>query len=210
MHRHHCDGKPRWGVKCIQHKHTLLSQQYFGSPIPDSLYWTLISSFRYPSRSLTHGYWHLRTCAWSIAFHLSMVVVSCCVPTLSTLQSLECFHCPVIELHVEMYWHFCQHCIEVWWQVLVKWTPLLDRKSLAARHLYTPSWDRCKILDSAWEFDLKVSDDGELVQLLRLWTLSIFSSFSKMLSCLYFKTQRFGDWIRSPSSGKTYSVGSNR
>jgi hypothetical protein len=26
-------------------------------------------------------------------------------------------------------------------------------------------------------------------------------------SCLYFKTQRFGDWILSPSSGKTYSVG---
>jgi hypothetical protein len=31
-----------------------------------------------------------------------------------------------------------------------------------------------------------------------------------MWSCLYFKTQRFGDWIRSPSSGKTHSVGSNR
>jgi hypothetical protein len=25
-----------------------------------------------------------------------------------------------------------------------------------------------------------------------------------------FKTQRFGDWILSPSSGKTYSVGLNR
>jgi hypothetical protein len=33
---------------------------------------------------------------------------------------------------------------------------------------------------------------------------------SKMLSCLYLKTQYFGDWILSPSSGKTYSVGSNR
>jgi hypothetical protein len=33
---------------------------------------------------------------------------------------------------------------------------------------------------------------------------------SKMSSCLHFKTQRFGDWILSPSSGKTYSVGSNR
>jgi hypothetical protein len=36
-------------------------------------------------------------------------------------------------------------------------------------------------------------------------------------SCLYlktvmfiFKTKRFGDWILSPSSGKTYSIGSNR
>jgi hypothetical protein len=28
-------------------------------------------------------------------------------------------------------------------------------------------------------------------------------------SCLYFKTQRFGDWILSPYSGKTYSVGPN-
>jgi hypothetical protein len=30
-------------------------------------------------------------------------------------------------------------------------------------------------------------------------------------SCPFLKkTQRFGDWILSPSSGKTYSVGSNR
>jgi hypothetical protein len=26
-------------------------------------------------------------------------------------------------------------------------------------------------------------------------------------SCLFFKTQRFGDWILSPSSGKTFSCG---
>jgi hypothetical protein len=26
----------------------------------------------------------------------------------------------------------------------------------------------------------------------------------------FFYTQRFGDWIQSPSSGKTYSVGPNR
>jgi hypothetical protein len=29
-------------------------------------------------------------------------------------------------------------------------------------------------------------------------------------SCLLFKTQRFGEWILSPSSGGTYSVGPNR
>jgi hypothetical protein len=34
------------------------------------------------------------------------------------------------------------------------------------------------------------------------WTLSIV--------LFLFKTQRFGDWILSPSSGKTYSVGPNR
>jgi hypothetical protein len=33
---------------------------------------------------------------------------------------------------------------------------------------------------------------------------------SKMSSCLYFKIQHFRDWILSQSSGKTYSVGSNR
>jgi hypothetical protein len=33
---------------------------------------------------------------------------------------------------------------------------------------------------------------------------------SKKKSYVYFKTQRFGDWILSPSSGKTYSVGPNR
>jgi hypothetical protein len=30
--------------------------------------------------------------------------------------------------------------------------------------------------------------------------------YLKTPSCLFFKTQRFGDWILSPSSGKTYSV----
>jgi hypothetical protein len=35
-------------------------------------------------------------------------------------------------------------------------------------------------------------------------------SLSKTPSCLFFKTQRFGDWILSPSSGKTYSVVPNR
>jgi hypothetical protein len=34
--------------------------------------------------------------------------------------------------------------------------------------------------------------------------------YLKTPSCLFFKTQRFGDWILSPSSGKTYSVGLNR
>jgi hypothetical protein len=32
----------------------------------------------------------------------------------------------------------------------------------------------------------------------------------KTKSSLYFKTQRFGDWILSPSSSGTYSAGSNR
>jgi hypothetical protein len=29
---------------------------------------------------------------------------------------------------------------------------------------------------------------------------------SKTPSCLYFKTQLFGDWVLSPSSGKTYLI----
>jgi hypothetical protein len=33
---------------------------------------------------------------------------------------------------------------------------------------------------------------------------------SKTQFYLYFKTQRFGDWILSLFSGKTYSVGPNR
>jgi hypothetical protein len=49
-----------------------------------------------------------------------------------------------------------------------------------------------------------------LVQILRIWTLSIVLSLPKTLAYLFFKTQRFGDWILSPSSGKTYAVGSNR
>jgi hypothetical protein len=33
---------------------------------------------------------------------------------------------------------------------------------------------------------------------------------SETLSCLLPKTQRFGDWILSPSSGKTYSFAPNQ
>jgi hypothetical protein len=54
----------------------------------------------------------------------------------------------------------------------------------------------------SYRFDLKVCDDGKLVQL-----LCSYRRLSKMSSCLYFKTKRFGDWIVSPSSGKTYSLG---
>jgi hypothetical protein len=56
----------------------------------------------------------------------------------------------------------------------------------------------------------KVCDGGTLVQILRFWTLPMVLFLSKRHSCLSFKTQRFGDWILSPSSSKTYSVGSNK
>jgi hypothetical protein len=52
-------------------------------------------------------------------------------------------------------------------------------------------------------------DYGTLVQILRFWTISNVLSLFKSSSCLSFKIQRFGNWILSPSSGKTYSVGSN-
>jgi hypothetical protein len=58
--------------------------------------------------------------------------------------------------------------------------------------------------------DVKVCDDGTLVHILCFWTLSVVLSLSKISSCLFFKTQRFGDWILSPFSGKTYSGGPNR
>jgi uncharacterized membrane protein YoaT (DUF817 family) len=41
----------------------------------------------------------------------------------------------------------------------------------------------------------------ENVQILCFWTLSII--------LFLFKTQRLGDWLLSPSSGKTYSFGPN-
>jgi hypothetical protein len=34
--------------------------------------------------------------------------------------------------------------------------------------------------------------------------------YLEMPSFLFFKTQRFGDWILSPSSGEIYSVGPNQ
>jgi hypothetical protein len=49
-----------------------------------------------------------------------------------------------------------------------------------------------------------------LGQILCFWILSIVLSLSKTPSCLFFKTQRFRVWVLSPSSGKTYSVGSKR
>jgi hypothetical protein len=58
------------------------------------------------------------------------------------------------------------------------------------------------------KYDLKVCDDGTVVQILCSWTLSIFLPLSKTPSRLFFKILRFGDWILSPSSGKTYSIDS--
>jgi hypothetical protein len=40
--------------------------------------------------------------------------------------------------------------------------------------------------------------------------LSRFPTSILYAFCLYFKTQRLGDWILSPSSGKIYSDGSNK
>jgi hypothetical protein len=87
--------------------------------------------------------------------------------------------------------------------------------SKSSRWYYWLFFDRSRIqiwnrrLTLPTEYDLKVCDDGTLVQ-----TLSFVhyqsSSLSETPSFLFFKTQRFGDWILSPSSGKTYSVGFNR
>jgi hypothetical protein len=57
--------------------------------------------------------------------------------------------------------------------------------------------------------DLKVYNDGTLVQILCFWILSIVLSLSKNIG-LFILKKRFGNWILSPSSGKTYSVGPNR
>jgi hypothetical protein len=47
------------------------------------------------------------------------------------------------------------------------------------------------------------------IQVLCFCTLSTVLSLTKNRNVL-FKTHRFGDWILSPSSGKTYSIGPNR
>jgi hypothetical protein len=51
-------------------------------------------------------------------------------------------------------------------------------------------------------FLLLFCEDGILIQLLCFWTLFVVQ--------FVFKTQRFGDWILSPSSGRNYSVEPNR
>jgi hypothetical protein len=50
--------------------------------------------------------------------------------------------------------------------------------------------------------DLKVSGDGKSIWLLCSWTLSIVLYLSKNRP-VFFKTLRFGNWVLSPSSGKT-------
>jgi hypothetical protein len=52
-----------------------------------------------------------------------------------------------------------------------------------------------------YEFDHSRQSTTE-VQMLRFWTSSIVLSLSKTPSCIFSRTQRFGDWILSPSSGK--------
>jgi hypothetical protein len=71
-------------------------------------------------------------------------------------------------------------------------------------------WDQGSTSSYRSKYDLKVCDDGTLLHILCFLTLSIVLSLSKMSFCLSFKTRHFRDWILSPSSGKTYSVGSNR
>jgi hypothetical protein len=44
----------------------------------------------------------------------------------------------------------------------------------------------------------KFCDDGAVVQIFRFWTLCIVLSSFKTPTSLYFKTQRFGDWILCP------------
>jgi hypothetical protein len=76
------------------------------------------------------------------------------------------------------------------------------------KHIITDNKNTEKV--NEFQYDLKVCDDGTLVQILCFWISSIILVLSKTPSCLYFKTQHFRDWIRSPSSGKTYSVGPNQ
>jgi hypothetical protein len=71
------------------------------------------------------------------------------------------------------------------------------------------------MLSNYWHFviektsSLVIDSSKYLVQVLCFWTLSIVLSLSKTVLFI-FKTQRFGDQILSPSSGKTYSVGPNQ
>jgi hypothetical protein len=77
--------------------------------------------------------------------------------------------------------------------------------SLQATHELKPPTDR----DNSFE-SCSVYGYVSLIQILFFWTLSNVLFISKTPSRFYLKTQRFADWILSPSSGKTYSVGPNR
>jgi hypothetical protein len=65
---------------------------------------------------------------------------------------------------------------------------------LAAQCLRVKQPAACPSNTGQFKEDVKVRNDGVLIQLLCFWTLSIV--------LFLFKTQRFGDWILSPSSGK--------
>jgi hypothetical protein len=84
----------------------------------------------------------------------------------------------------------------------------ISLKCIRLRFVYIKKGEKIKLknFSVARNEDLKVCDDGTLVPILCFWTIFIILPLSKnsILSCLFFRMQRFGDWIPSPSSGKIY------
>jgi hypothetical protein len=73
----------------------------------------------------------------------------------------------------------------------------LRTKQTEVRHILTTRWIRSENL---WRWYIGTN-------IMFFWTLSIVPFLSKNTpSCFFVKTQLFGDWILSPSSGKTYTV----
>jgi hypothetical protein len=81
-----------------------------------------------------------------------------------------------------------------------------NRTSIKTRSIRFVCYDDTFFFDTTapigpWPTSMKLSVNSTLVQ--------CFLVLPIVLSFLFFKTQRFGDWILSPSSGKTVSGGTS-
>jgi hypothetical protein len=98
-------------------------------------------------------------------------------------------------------------CIQLYSSV----KPTLRKVGLFSFYIYPNLWQTCRS-HSISEF-LVWSFMTDSTHLYKYYVFGRYPSSCldlKTSSCLFFKAQRFGDWILSPSSGKTYSSGSNR
>jgi hypothetical protein len=104
---------------------------------------------------------------------------------------------------------FHKYKINIWHWIL----PKLTRKQDHLRYTYSVNygtWWKLGACDQYYQHSITVQILKLLpsLQILCFWTSSIILlSLSKTPSCLYYKTQRFRDWILSPSSGKALSIG---
>jgi hypothetical protein len=132
----------------------------------------------------TAQHWHLPLSVWTRVYHQSVSDVERYIIIILLLDTVINMFPVFISLYKVS-------------GPLVSTVGRLERRNLQT--FFSPLVCRKNIQPLYYKYDLKVCDDGTLVQILRFWTLSIVSSLSKMLFCSSFNS------ILSPSS-RTSSI----